>query len=146
MARYHKEIRKGKAVVEALRSGAEMSTLEQFLNIDSIGILRKPDQNGEDRSGTIIRALHQVGKPYDFYFEVVTRNRVYCFKLVYLSYTSMEWPIRKSMGRGTITPDDVATPEALHGKLELVFFYHDGCRVDDRPAIKMAQLMRLEVN
>jgi len=143
---YHGEIRKGRMVVEALRSGVEMNTLEHFLNIDSIGILRKPDQNGEDRARTIIRALRQVGKPYDFNFEVETRNRIYCSKLVYLSYASMEWPIRKSLGRTTITPDDVAIPAALHGKLELVSFYHDGRRVDDRPAIKMAQLMRLEVN
>ncbi len=146
VTRYHKEIRKGKTVVEALRSGVEMNTLEHFLNIDSIGILRKPDQNGEDRAGTIIRALHQVGKPYDFNFEVETRNRVYCSKLVYLSYASMQWPTRKSLGRATITPDDVAIPAALHGKLELVSFYHDGRRIDERPAVKMAQLMRLEVN
>jgi len=146
VTRYHKEIRKGKMVVEALRSGVEMNTLEHFLNIDSIGILRKPDQNGEDRAGTIIRALYQVGKPYDFNFEVETRNRVYCSKLVYLSYASVEWPTRKSLGRATITPDDVAIPAALHGKLELVSFYHDGRRIDDRPAVKMAQLMRLEVN
>lgn len=146
VSRYHGEISKGRMVVEALRSGVEMNTLEHFLNIDSIGILRKPDQNGEDRARTIIRTLRQVGKPYDFNFEVETRSRVYCSKLVYLSYASMEWPTRKSLGRATITPDDVAIPAALHGKLELVSFYHDGRRVDDRPAFKMAQLMRLEIS
>lgn len=107
VTRYHKEICKGKTVVEALRSGVEMNTLEHFLNIDSIGILRKPDQTARTVPARSSGRCTRWGKPYDFNFEVETRNRVYCSKLVYLSYASMEWPTRKSLGRATITPDDV---------------------------------------
>src|SRR5512147_909432 len=35
VARYHDEIRENRLVVEALRSGVEMNSLEHFLNIDS---------------------------------------------------------------------------------------------------------------
>ena len=141
VARYRDEIREGRLVVEALRSGVEMNTLKHFLNIDSIGVLRKPDQSREARANTVIRALRQVGKPYDFNFDVESKGRVYCSKLVYLSYSGIDWPTKKSLGRTTFTPDDVAVKAARDGALQLVTFYHDGKRVSDAPTVRMAELM-----
>ena len=141
VARHHNEIRQGRLVVEALRSGVEMNTLQHFLNIDSLGILRKPDQSREARANTIMLALRQVGKPYDFNFDVESKERVYCSKLVYLSYSGIDWPTRKSLGRTTFTPDDVAAKVARDGALQLVTFYHDGERVSDAPIVRMAELM-----
>ena len=141
VALYHDEIRENRLVVEALRSGVEMNSLEHFLNIDSIGILRKPGLDRQDRARTIIQALRQVGKPYDFNFDVESKERVYCSKLVYLSYCDVEWPTKKSLGRTTFTPDDVAVKAAKEGTLKLVTFYHDGKRVNDEPVARMAALM-----
>jgi len=143
VVRYREEIRGGRLVVEALRSGVEMNTLQHFLNIDSIGILRRPDLSREARANTVIQALRQVGKPYDFNFDVESKGRVYCSKLVYLSYSGIEWPTKRSMGRTTFTPDDVALRAAKDGPLQLVTFYHDGKRVSDAPGIRMAELMGL---
>ncbi len=141
VARYHDEIRENRLVVEALRSGVEMNSLEHFLNIDSIGILRKPGLDPKERARTIIQALRQVGKPYDFNFDVESKERVYCSKLVYLSYSDVEWPTKRSLGRTTFTPDDVAVKAAKEGTLKLVTFYHDGKRVNDEPVARMAALM-----
>lgn len=141
VARHHDEIRNGRLVVEALRSGVEMNTIQHFLNIDSIGVLRKPDQSREARANTVIQTLRQVGKPYDFNFDVESKGRVYCSKLVYLSYSGIDWPTKKSLGRTTFTPDDVAIKAARDGALQLVTFYHDGKRVSDAPTIRMAELM-----
>jgi len=144
VARYRDEISKGRLVVEALRSGVEMNTLTHFLNIDSVGILRKPDLSREARANTVIQTLRQVGKPYDFNFDVESKERVYCSKLVYLSYSNMDWPTKKSMGRTTFTPDDVAVKATTReGTLQLVTFYHDGQRISEAPAIRMATLMGL---
>jgi uncharacterized protein YycO len=143
VARYRDEIREGRLVVEALRSGVEMNTLTHFLNIDSIGILRKPDLSREARANAIIQALRQVGKPYDFNFDVESKERVYCSKLVYLTYSGIDWPTKRSLGRTTFTPDDVAIKAAREGILQLVTFYHDGQRVSDAPTIRMATLMGL---
>ncbi len=141
VVRYRSEIREGRLVVEALRSGVEMNTLQHFLNIDSIGVLRKPDQSREARINTIIQTLRQVGKPYDFNFDVESKGRVYCSKLVYLSYSGIDWPTKRSIGRTTFTPDDVAIRAAKDGALQLVTFYHDGKRIDDAPTVRMAELM-----
>lgn len=146
VARYHDEIRAGRLVVEALRSGVEMNSLEHFLNVDSIGILRKPALDRERRARIIVQALRQVGKPYDFNFDVESKERVYCSKLVYLSYGGIEWSTGKSLGRTTFTPDDVAAKAAPGGDLQLVTFYHDGKLVAEKPLDRMAKLMGLEVN
>jgi hypothetical protein len=141
VSRYRDEIREGRLVVEALRSGVEMNTIQHFLNIDSIGILRRLDQSREARATTVIQALRQVGKPYDFNFDVESKERVYCSKLVYLSYSGIDWPTKRSLGRTTFTPDDVAVKTGRNGGLQLVKFYHDGRRVTDSPELRMAELM-----
>ncbi|MDH3999125.1 MAG: YiiX/YebB-like N1pC/P60 family cysteine hydrolase, partial [Desulfuromonadales bacterium] len=58
--RYHEEIRSGHGVVEALRSGVEMNPLEKFLNIDSVGVLRKHSLTKQDRKTIVLQALRQV--------------------------------------------------------------------------------------
>lgn len=141
VVRYRDEIREGRLVVEALRSGVEMNTLKHFLNIDSIGVLRKPDLSREARANTVIQALRQVGKPYDYNFDVESKGRVYCSKLVYLSYSGIDWPTKRSLGRTTFTPDDVAVRVGKDGPLQLITFYHDGQRVSDTPSVRMAELM-----
>lgn len=140
VSRYHQQIREGRSVVEALRSGVEMNPLEQFMNIDSVGILRKQVFSKEARVKVILQALRQVGKPYDFNFDVESKGKVYCSKLVYLTYSGIEWPTKKSLGRTTFTPDDVAV-KALSGDFRLVLFYHDGKPVENRPLQRMADLM-----
>lgn len=141
VGRYHEQIRQGRGVVEALRSGVEMNPLEQFMNIDSVGVLRKPSVNAADRSNIILQALRQVGKPYDFNFDVESKGKVYCSKLVYLTYSGIEWPTKRSLGRTTFTPDDVAA-KALSGDFQLILFYHDGKQVDAPLLQRMAELMR----
>jgi hypothetical protein len=145
VVRHRDEIREGRLVVEALRSGVEMNTIQHFLNIDSFGILRRPDQSREVRANTVIQALRQVGKPYDFNFDVESKERVYCSKLVYLSFSGIDWPTKRALGRTTFTPDDVAVRAANNGPLQLVTFYHDGKRVSDAPNVRMAELMGVVV-
>jgi uncharacterized protein YycO len=118
-----------------------MNSLEHFLNIDSIGVLRKPDQTRESKADTILQALRQVGKPYDFNFDVESKGRVYCSKLVYLCYSGIDWPTKRALGRTTFTPDDVAVRVTKDGPLQLITFYHDGQRISDTPASRMAELM-----
>ncbi len=136
---YHDEIHNGRLVVEALRSGVEMNTLEHFLNIDSIGVLRKPTLSREERARIVLQALRQVGKAYDFNFDVESNERVYCSKLVYLAYQDVEWPTKRSLGRTTFTPDDVAMRAVEGGELKLIEFYHDGARVTVDPVVAMAE-------
>jgi hypothetical protein len=139
--KYHNEIKAGNLVVEALRSGVEMNPLSRFLNIDSLGILRRPDLTKEEQKRIVLQSLRQVGKSYDFNFDVESMEKVYCSKLIYIAYHGIDWQTKKSFGRSTFTPDDVATNIFLDDTLELVTFYHDGRKVKDEPVQTLATLM-----
>lgn len=139
--KYHKQIKDGHLVVEALRSGVEMNPLSRFLNIDSIGVVRRSNLSEQDRKNIVLQSLRQVGKAYDFNFDVESLEKVYCSKLIYLAYHGIKWPVQESFGRTTFTPDDVAVNIFSEDSLQLVSFYHDGRKVQDEPVATLANLM-----
>ena len=145
VARYHAEIRRGELVAESLRTGTQLSPLSHFLNIDDLAVLRSQQPlSDEEMRSTIILALRQLGKAYDFNFDVETTDKIVCSQLVYLSYENIQWPTESIVGRYTISPDNIAI-KALHdGPLHLVLFYHQGKLVEDDPSGLMEELMRQE--
>ncbi|HEY1288496.1 MAG TPA: YiiX/YebB-like N1pC/P60 family cysteine hydrolase [Xanthobacteraceae bacterium] len=135
-------IRKGRGVVEALRSGVELNTLAHFLNIDDLGVLRQDSVSDEKRAAIILLALRQIGKPYDFNFDAETTNRVFCSKLVYLAYGDLQWPTSRVMGRVTVSPDNIAERSVGNGPLNVVLLYHDGQEVTEKQRDFMQKLLK----
>lgn len=142
---HHMAIQAGRGVVEALRSGVEMNTLERFLNIDDLALLRHESLPAAQRSEVILQALRQVGKAYDFNFDVRTTDRIVCSELVYHSYVHLEWPTERYLGRVTISPDNVAVRATRTGPLTTVLLYHDGNEVLADRGEAMEQLVRAQV-
>lgn len=138
-----RQIRNGGRIVEALRTGVTISTLDHFLNIDDLLVLR--DQRPTDmqyRRTAILTALDQVGKEYDFNFDVLTHQRIVCSELAYVVFPDVRWPLQHTLGRYTISPDNVAQL-ALGQQPVFVpaVLYHDGQRIDqDRQRIMAALL------
>ena len=128
---YREMVSNGSSVLEALRSGVELNTLEEFLNVDDLAVLRPVYLDEEEMPETLIRVFRQVGKAYDFNFEVETADKIVCSELPYHVYPGIDWQTDQQLGRFTISPDHVAA-EALEesGPFELVLFYHDGRLVD----------------
>lgn len=138
---YHQKIQQGNSVVEALRSGVQMNALQDFLNIDDLAILRRPDIDKATLAKRIILALRQVGKEYDFNFDVETTDRIVCSELIYVVYTGIKWPTEKTLGRFTISPDNVASKALNDGPLQLMMLYHDSQLVTKNPLQLMNQLL-----
>jgi len=139
--KHHKEIRGGNSVVEALRSGVVMSPLKKFMNIDDIGILRVVANQQKNMANNILLALRQVGKDYDFNFDVESSDKIVCSELIYISFTSIKWPTVNTLGRYTISPDNVAVKALGDGPLELVVLVHDGKVIENHAKQFMASLM-----
>lgn len=137
---YQTQINAGRGVVEALRSGVQLSFLEDFLNIDDLAILRHPNVNREKLVERLILAARQLGKQYDFNFNVETTDKIVCSELIYVVFTDIQWPTEKALGRFTISPDNVAM-EALEGTLKLILLFHDGNPITNEPLALMANLM-----
>lgn len=140
--KYHQKIINAESIVEALRSGVEMNSLEHFMNIDDIAVIRDPGRTKQQTVKRILRTLRQVGKEYDFNFNVETTDKIVCSQLVYIAYNDITWPTEKVIGRYTISPDNIAYKATNSGSLQLVAFYHDGQRVESNPVSLMQQLMQ----
>jgi len=133
-------IRAGQRVVEALRSGVQLNSLGHFLNVDDVAVLRHDTLEPEQKAEAILQALRQMGKRYDFNFDVETRDRLGCAELLYHAYGHIDWPTRRRLGRSVIIPDDVVA-RALDGPLVVVSLYDDGERVSDDPGQTLMKLM-----
>lgn len=143
--KYHQQIQAGELIAESLRSGTRLSTLEHFLNIDDFAIVRsKKPLNALQLRETILLALRQIGKAYDFNFDVETTDKIVCSQLVYLSYSHIHWPTVSTLGRYTISPDNIAIKTFDNGPLELKVFYHQGKLINDSPLLLMQGLMTRE--
>ncbi|NQZ56567.1 MAG: Poxvirus G6 [Lentisphaeraceae bacterium] len=138
---YQQKIREGKCVLEALRDGVQLNTLAHFLNVDDIAVLRCRQLNVKM---LMPKAFRQIGKEYDFNFDVETIDKIVCSELVYQVFTSMTWPTERTMGRSTISPDNVAVKAQGGGPLELRVLYHDGLKIHKDKQVKFAKLLKGE--
>ena len=142
---YAAEINSERRIIEALRSGVQLSRLEEFLNVDDLVILRPIfDESTRDADAreALLMAFRQVGKKYDFNFDVNTTDKIVCSELAYISFPAFDWPTDEVLGRHSISPDNVAQMAWNNVPLSLVMFYHDGELVpEEKQAEKMRELM-----
>ena len=140
--KYHRQIQAGFLVAESLRQGTTLHTLSHFLNIDDLAVLRhnKPISKSE-KAKIIILALRQIGKAYDFNYDVETTDKIVCSQLVYLSYTDIEWPTESILGRYTISPDNIAVKVTKGKLLTTILLYVDGKEVKSHKNKTMRRLL-----
>ncbi len=142
---YADDINGERRIVEALRSGVQLSRLEEFLNVDDLVVLRPvfdEDTRDENTREALLMAFRQVGKKYDFNFDVNTTDKIVCSELAYISFPAFDWPTDEVLGRHSISPDNVAQMAWNNVPLRLVMFYHDGELVPEEEHVeKMRELM-----
>ena len=130
-------------VIEALRAGVEINSLEHFMNIDDFVILRPVFPKGKkDLKRAMLLAFRQIGKDYDFNFDVNTTDKIVCSEIAYVCYPFIKWPTERSMGRFTISPDNVANLSLAEKEIQLKLLYIDGKPVEqDKMLVTMEQLL-----
>jgi hypothetical protein len=125
-ASFQQQIRQGDMIIEALRPGVQINSLEHFLNIDDMAVLRDKNVSKTAMKRYLRRAFEQVGKEYDFNFDVETDKKIVCSELAFVAYDDYQWPVAKTAGRYTISPDHVGEKANGEGPFEPVILYHDG--------------------
>lgn len=114
---------KEKRIIEALRPGVQFNTLEHFLNIDDLAVIRMNHPIEIKQARVYLQnAFNQIGKQYDFNFDVETDDRIVCSELAYVAFDDIQWPMKKVARRYTINPDNVAS---LALSLEQIRHYRD---------------------
>ncbi len=142
---YQARIREGRGVIEALRSGVQMNSLAHFINVDDLAVLRREAVSQEQRVDVILQALRQVGKAYDFNFDVESTDRIVCSELVYHAYGDIRWPTERHFGRATVSPDNIAVLATGDGPLSVLLLYHDGREVSGDSRRYIEKLVQSEV-
>jgi len=107
---FHKYINEGFCILENDRKGTHLKTLNEFLNVDELVIMRITDfdQLSIDYKTVIYQnALAQLGKKYDFNFDLETTNKLTCSELIYYVFGSIHWPHERHFNRTAITPDNI---------------------------------------
>jgi hypothetical protein len=107
---YQTQIKQGNVILEAVRPGVHLNTVQGFMNIDTMMLIRKEDglSSPDIMIDQITRGMDQMGKPYDFNFDVQTLDKIVCSELLYIIFGNVHWPTKYRFGRSTITPDDIA--------------------------------------
>ncbi len=125
---HQKDILAGKRILEALRDGVQLNTVEHFMDVDDIAILRLSQKiDLSEEKETMLRAFRQLDKEYDFNFDVETTDKIVCSELAYMVYTHIEWPTERTLGRDTISPDNVGyLAIGKSSPFELIKFYYKG--------------------
>ncbi|MBW7874621.1 MAG: hypothetical protein H3C47_01380 [Candidatus Cloacimonetes bacterium] len=118
------QIESGKTVLEAIRPGIRLHDIRDW-KITDLAILRP--KNSNNLAETILKAIRYNNTRYDFAFDVNTSSIVVCSELPYQSYQGMRFRTKKTAGRHTITPDDIAVMAGTEAfrPLELIRFYHN---------------------
>lgn len=138
VAKYHytgpdfqSAIRSGHMIIEALRPGVQINTFKHFLNIDDFGIIRFNDLTIDQKRQYLLNAFQQIGKNYDFNFDVESRNEIVCSELIYETFDDREWNTEMTMGRYTISPDNVAQ-KITQENMAPVLLYIDAKEVSEK--------------
>lgn len=122
---YREFISQGRSIVEALRSGVEINDWDHFSNIDSFAILRRKNNDPKEIKYSVLTSLQQIGKAYDFNFDVLTSNVIVCSELVYWSYPQVPFKLTQLADSKSIDPDAVAQA-ALDDYFDIVTLVIDG--------------------
>ena len=129
---WQQKIKNNHSIIEALRSGVELDPLSQFMNIDDMVVLRDNSMSTTQLRQVIINAFRQLGKSYDFNFDISSSDRIVCSELVYVSYLHINWPTEKTLGRYTISPDHIAE-KVKANTLSVINLYLNGVVINRNP-------------
>lgn len=123
----------GRGTIEALEKGVELNTFASFLNADDLAVIRDVSLTDEEKKEYLLRTFAQVGKEYDFNFDVETHKRIVCSELAFVVYDDYTWPVEERVGRYTVSPENVAALALdVNDPFKPVLLFHDGKELPNR--------------
>ncbi len=145
--KYREEIRKGKVIVEALRSNVAFNSFQHFTNIDDYAQLRlNKELTIEKKKEMILRVFAQIGKKYDFRYNVESSEKIICSELHYIIFDNVRFNTKRIMGINTISVDQVAEQGLKEEAFYPVNLYLDGIKVENNRIIEIYNQLLIAKN
>ena len=127
--------------------------MQHFLNIDDLAVIRpryctEPTEtsclNPEDKRRYLIEAFKQIGKDYDFNFDVNTGDRIVCSEIAYRTFFNLDFKTTRALGNYSISPDQVAIQaDEATDPFYPVLLYFDGRPISGEVKLKRKALRLL---
>ena len=112
----------GKAMVEVLRSGVRISSLEEFADGEIFLVIRPKRLSTKLKKSILTNVRKQLSKEYDFNYDIESPEKIMCTELVYLAYDFIDWQIRYVLQRFTLSPDDLVFTAIKDNQFEFPVF------------------------
>ena len=154
---FQDSIRQGKYIVEALRTGVEINSLPHFLNIDDLVVIRANSCKGDTsdlkscltldaKQKYLIEAFKQIGKNFDFSFDINTDDEIVCSEIAYRVFMDIDFNTSKILGKFSINPDQIAQLATQEKDLfRPILLYFKGKKVSGNTE-ELRKLLRLIVS
>ena len=123
---FEKHRKDGVGMVEVLRSGLQISTLKEFADGEVFLVMRPENLTRKQKRNILFNIRKQLTKSYDFNFDIESPEAITCTELVYLTYDYIEWRIRYTMERYTISPDDLVLTALKSNQFSFKAFVEEG--------------------
>jgi len=139
---FQQDIIDGKVIDEALRDDVQLNTIEHFLNVDDLAIMHDRIESDTEKADRIILSLRQLGKEYDFNFDIETSVKIVCSELIYVTSILIDWVTEEIVGINTISPDNIAVKSIEDNSIfDITLLYHDGKEITTNKKVKMKRLL-----
>ncbi len=112
-------------VLEAMRDGVQIRSLNSAFRSDSIVVLR-PKLSPPDVARGLARGLAHEGKPYDFDFDFTRADRLVCTEVVFRAFDGLGpicLPLTRRAGRLTLSGNDLIELALRRDQFEAVAAY-----------------------
>ena len=93
--------------IEGIQKGVIFSDPLRFAEGGSFLVIRLKEISEENEKRISQLAMGQIGKKYDFNFDVDYPDQITCTELIYLVYEDFDWQTNKQAGVFTLSPDGI---------------------------------------
>ncbi len=113
-------------MIEAVREGVKMSSLEAFASGEVFLVLRPKNLSLSQKLSIFHNSTMHLGKPYDFNFDSEASDMISCPELTFLAYDFIDWETSSILNKTFITPDDIFMTATRDSSIEIVAMIEQG--------------------
>ncbi|MFT5873402.1 MAG: hypothetical protein ACI8WT_002347 [Clostridium sp.] len=134
----------GEYIIEVIAPGVVINPLEAIAKVDYFSALR-PKLSKEDKLKALFIAFESLGKAYDYNFDIMTDNALFCSELIYKSYLcasnkkGIKFDLEPKAGRLLLSPNSIIKKfdteyDSGNAEFDFVVFYDGSER--ERKAVR----------
>ncbi|MBW9152389.1 YiiX/YebB-like N1pC/P60 family cysteine hydrolase [Clostridium estertheticum] len=135
---WSEEVNDREYIIEVIAPGVVISPLDAIAKVDYFSALR-PRLSKEDKLKALFTAFESLGKAYDYNFDIMTDNALFCSELIYKAYLSssnkkgITFDLQPKVGRLLLSPNSIIEKfdsefNTENAEFDFVVFYDGNAR------------------